>query len=76
MRRLRWGDEPPAVPARPYRDTALVYLGFALVIVVVATATGGGFVRAVIVAALFWIAATGYGWLRWRRRIAEERRRP
>ena len=76
MRRLRWSGEPRSVPARPYRDTALVYLGLAVVIVVVATATGGGFVRAVIVAALFWLAATGYGWLRWRRRLAEERRQP
>ena len=76
MRRLRWGDEPPTVPARPYRDTALVYLGFAVVIVVIATLTGGGFVRAVVVAAFFWLAATAYGWLRWRRRLRGHERRP
>jgi hypothetical protein len=76
VKRLRWGDEPPRrAPTRPYRDTALVYLGFAVVIVVLATLTGGGFVRAVVVAGLFWVAATGYGWLRWRRRLSEERRR-
>jgi len=76
MKRLRWDLEPRGTPQRPYRDTALVYLGFAVLIVVVATLTGGGFVRAVVVATLFWAAATGYSWLRWRRRLAEERRRP
>ncbi|HET7043926.1 MAG TPA: hypothetical protein VFI37_03675 [Gaiellaceae bacterium] len=76
MKRLRWGDEPLRTPLRPYRDSALVYLGFAVLIVVIATATGGGFVRAVVVAVFFWLAATGYSWLRWRRRLGEERRRP
>ena len=75
-RRLRWESEAGRVTKRPYRDTALVYLGFAVVIVVVATLTGGGFVRAVIVAALFWVAATAYGFVRWRRRLAQERRGP
>ena len=75
MRRLRWEDERREVPKRPYRDTALVYAGFAVVIVVVATATGGSFVRAVVVAGLFWAAATAYSSVRWRRKLAEERRR-
>ncbi len=58
-RRLQWETEPrPEPPRRPYRDTALVYLGFAVVIVVVSVVTGGGLVRAVVVAALFWVAAT------------------
>ncbi len=71
MRLLRWeGQSKRPVPRRPYRDTALVYLGFAVVIVVVATATGGSFVRAVVAAVLFWCVATGYGWVRWRRRLA------
>jgi uncharacterized membrane protein YeiH len=63
------------VPKRPYRDTALVYLGFAVLIVVIATATGGGLVRALVIAGLFWIAATAYGVVSMRRRIAEARRR-
>ena len=75
MRRLRWEAEPRPVPKRPYRDTVLVYLGFAVVIVVIATATGGGFVRAVVIAGLFWAAATAYGLVNMRRRIARARRR-
>jgi hypothetical protein len=76
-RRLRWGDEPPTDPpsAHPYRDTAFVYAGFAVLIVVVAVATGGGLVRAVLIAALFWLAATSYGVLGARRRRRERDRR-
>jgi hypothetical protein len=70
MKRLRWGDDRPADPPleHPYRDTALVYLGFAVVIVVVAVATGGSFVNAVVIAALFWVAATAVSVVNLRRR--------
>jgi hypothetical protein len=70
-RRLQWDEDRPAEPppAHPYRDTALVYLGFAVVIVVVAVATGGGFVRAVVIAGLFWLAGTTFGILHWRRKL-------
>ena len=74
MRRLRWDTRSGPLPKRPYLDTALVYLGLAVVIVVVATASGGGFARALVIAALFWIVATGYGFLTMRRRIARARR--
>ena len=76
MRILRWDPEPRSqeLPKRPYRDTVLVYLGFALLIVVIATATGGGFVRAVVFAGLFWAAASAYGFVTMRRRIARARR--
>jgi hypothetical protein len=68
-RRLHWGDdrdEPPL--AHPYRDAALVYLGFAVVIVLVAVATGGGLVDALVVAGLFWLAATAFSIVTLRRR--------
>ena len=75
-RRLRWDDDPAWKPPKhPYRDTALVYAGFAVVIVVFATATGGGLVRALVFAGLFWAAATGYGIVKWRRRLRERQRR-
>ena len=75
-RRLRWDDDPGAAPPKhPYRDTALVYAGFAVVIVLVATLTGGGLVRALVFAGLFWAAATGYGIVSWRRRLRERERR-
>ena len=76
MRFLRW-DQPEErpVPKRPYRDTALVYAGFAVVIVVFATITGGSFLRALAYAAGFWVLATGYGIWRWRARLREEARK-
>ncbi len=69
-RRLRWDDERPEEPplAHPYRDAALVYLGFAVVIVVVAVATGGKLLSAVVVAALFWLAATAFSAVSLRRK--------
>jgi membrane protein YdbS with pleckstrin-like domain len=73
VKRLRWesarGDG--SVPKHPYRDTALVYLGFALVVVVLALATGGGIVRAVVIAAFVYIAATLWSWRIWRNRLRE-----
>jgi hypothetical protein len=69
-RRLEWDadrDRPPS--PHPYRDVALVYLGFAVLIVVVSVATGGGLVRALVAAALFWLAGTTYGILARRRKL-------
>jgi hypothetical protein len=69
-RRLRWDEEERGhkPSAHPYRDTALVYLGFALVIVAVGIATGGGLARSLLGAALFWLAATSYALVVQRRR--------
>ncbi len=76
-RRLRWDDEPSAErpPSHPYRDTALVYAGFAVLIVVVAVATGGGLLRALAIAGLFWLAATAFGVVTARRRRRDRDRR-
>jgi len=77
VRRLRW--EPPqrttdpSIPKRPYRDTALVYGGMAVVIVVIATLTGGSFVDAVLIAAAFFVVATLWSWRNWRNRLRAER---
>ena len=76
-RRLRW-DEPKAgrqMPKRPYRDTALVYGGMALVVVVIAVLTGGNVVNAVVIALVFFIAATLWTWRTWRNRLRDENSR-
>ena len=72
-RRLRWGvpDSPP--PRHPYRDTFLVYGALALVVVLVAWATGGGLWKAIAVAAAFFVAATGWNTYRLRQREREAR---
>jgi Flp pilus assembly protein TadB len=75
-RRLRW--EPPhsgSIPKHPYRDTLLVYAGMAVLVVVIALATGGGLGRALVFAVLFFVAATLWTWRSWRNRIAAQQRR-
>jgi membrane protein implicated in regulation of membrane protease activity len=72
VRRRRWAPPPEPPPKRPYRDTALVFGGMALTIVLVAWATGGDLVQAVLIAAAFFVAATAWGWHRWRERLREQ----
>ena len=43
----------------------------ALLLLVIAWATGGEVVRAIVVALVFFVVATGWSWWRFRRRIAE-----
>jgi Flp pilus assembly protein TadB len=72
-RRLRWDlpESPP--PKHPYRDTALVYFVFALLIVLVAWLTGGPLGRAVVLAALFFVIAYGWSVWRWHKRLSRPR---
>jgi Flp pilus assembly protein TadB len=76
-RRLEWGG-PPASPTRnPYRDTFVVYGVLAVIVVVVALLTGGSFGRAIVVALLFFVAASAWNVYRLharRRRAAEAER--
>ena len=51
-------DPPRKMPKHPYRDSALIYGALALVVVVLAFLTGGGVLRAVVYAALVFVAAT------------------
>ena len=71
-RRLHWDesrDEP--APKHPYRDTLLVYLALAVVVVLFAWLTGGSLRRALVVAALFWLAGSAYGLVTQRRKRRE-----
>jgi Flp pilus assembly protein TadB len=57
-RKLEWGGPPHQPTKRPYRDTFLVYGVLAVIVVIVAWVTGGSLGRAVVVALIFFGAAT------------------
>jgi hypothetical protein len=67
QRKRRIDDRP--LPAHPYRDSALVYAAMGVVLVVVASLTGGQALRAIVAAAIFFVIATGWSWWRFRTRI-------
>jgi hypothetical protein len=68
---LRWAAEEPKPIRHPYRDTMIVYAALALVIVGFAAVTGGNFGRAVLIAAVFYVAATAWSLLWWRRKLRQ-----
>ena len=59
-------DLPP--PSRPYRGAALLHAVLAAVILVLAAATDGDLGKAAIVAAAYFVVATGWSWVRFRQR--------
>ncbi|HZQ81751.1 MAG TPA: hypothetical protein VFB25_07235 [Gaiellaceae bacterium] len=74
-RRLTWSGLPESsTPKRPYRDTLLVYAGFAIFIVVFAWLTGGDVRKAIPVALLAFVGASTWGVALWRRRLRREAR--
>ena len=77
MKRLRWEspNESRPLPKHPYRDTALVYGGMAIVVVLIALLTGGDIVKALVIAGLFFVAATLWTWRNWRNRLRAQQTR-
>jgi Flp pilus assembly protein TadB len=74
-RRLRWSVPDAPAPRHPYRDSAIVYGIFAVLLVLLAWATGGSIGKAVLVAIAVWIAAMVWSVMRWRQRLRDEARR-
>lgn len=64
----------PSRPPRPYRDSALVYGAFAIIVVVVAALTGGKVWWAVVAASCAFLLGTAWTWRTIR--LREARRRP
>ena len=79
MKRLRWdspvGDLSRTVPKHPYRDTAILYGVLAVLVVVIAWATGGNAVNAAVTAGAVFVIATLWSWRSWRNRIRDDEAR-
>ena len=66
--------DPPRAK-RPFRDSALLYAGIAIVCVVLVFITGGNMAVAIPVVLGCFVVATGYAWWKLRQRLEEEQRR-
>jgi hypothetical protein len=67
---VRPREQPRA--RRPYRDVVIGYAVLAALVVAVAAVTGGDLVRAILIAAGCFVAATAWSWWRFRTREARE----
>jgi membrane protein implicated in regulation of membrane protease activity len=63
----------PPLPKRPYRDSVVLNLVLAGLIVLISWATGGALGRAVVFASLYFVVATAWAWWRFRQRLEKER---
>ena len=61
--------ESKPVPDHPYRYSALLYGALALLILALALLTGGSMLRALVIAAGFWLIATGWSSWQFRARL-------
>ena len=63
----------PALPKRPYRDSVILNVVLAALIVLISWATGGDLGRALVFASLYFVVATAWAWWRFRQRLQKER---
>jgi antibiotic biosynthesis monooxygenase (ABM) superfamily enzyme len=64
-RHLQWARPEDPRPKHRYRDTLLVYGGLAVAVVLFGWLTGGGVVKAVVVAAILFVVASTYSLVHW-----------
>jgi hypothetical protein len=69
---LQWPSEPPRQVSHPYRDTLIVYGALALLIVLIGAVTGGNMLNAIVIAAAFYVAASAWSLVAWRRRLRRQ----
>lgn len=73
-RRLQWDLPETPPPKHPYRDTLFVYGGLAVVVVLIAWATGGKVLQAVGIAFAFFVVASAWNIVRWHSKAREAAR--
>jgi hypothetical protein len=69
----RTSDTIP-LPEHPYRSSAIFYGVLSAILLGVTYWTGGGMLRAVLVAAGFFVIATAFTWYRFRAKLEERAR--
>jgi O-antigen ligase len=74
MRKLKWDHGPPPSSKHPYRDSALVYLALAGLVVVITAVSGGSVVKGIVAGLIVFAAATAYSWWRVRERLRQQER--
>jgi len=71
-RHLSWGLPEAPLSKHPYRDSMLVYGFFAMLVVLLAWITGGSIEKAIVIAAVVWVAASLWSAVRLRQRLQRE----
>ena len=67
-------ERPPRpLPKRPYRDSVILNVVLAALIVLISWATGGDLGRAFVFAGLYFVVATAWAWWLFRQRLEQER---
>ena len=64
-------DEFIPLPRHPYRDSAIFYGVLSACLVGIASITGAGPVRGIIVGVAFFVIATGFSWWRFREKLRQ-----
>ena len=62
----------PPLPKRAYRDSMVLNVILAALIVIISWATGGELGRALVFAVLYFVVATAWAWWRFRQRLAKD----
>jgi hypothetical protein len=73
LRRRDATQDAPPIPARPYRDTAILHGVLGTVLFVAAVFTGTDLAKSALVAAGYFAAATAWSWWRFSQRIRASR---
>jgi hypothetical protein len=71
---IRRAADAIPLPEHPYRSSAIFYGVLSLILLGVTYWTGGGMLRAVLIAVGFFVIATAFTWYRFRNKLEERAR--
>ena len=74
-KQIRRTTEAIPLPGHPYRDSAIFYGVLSAILLGVTYWTGGGMLRAILIAGAFFVIATAFSWYRFRSKLEERARK-